>query len=253
MESGRGRLGPKISRWDIKAGVARPLLAAVFPHFCVVCGVEGRLLCDDCREVEDARVSGVFCCPMCRARTPFGTTCSGCRGKTALDGAIAVASYGRLAWRELLHAWKYEGADEAGETAAAAFARFWAERSALAKVLFGSAAIVPVPLHWYREARRGFNQAEPLAFALAAAAGARVEKRLLTRRFGWTPQAQLPSGAVRALNVASAFRLRPGTAVPPRIVLVDDVLTTGATLNVCARILKAAGAKSVWAVTLLRG
>lgn len=111
------------------------------------------------------------------------------------------------------------------------------------------ALILAVPLHAERLRQRGYNQADLLARQLGRLAGVPVGDALERQR-ATQPQIGLPVAARRE-NVAGAFRVR----VPchgQRILLVDDVATTGATLGVCAGVLKAAGAERVWAITVAR-
>ncbi len=116
------------------------------------------------------------------------------------------------------------------------------------------ARLVPVPLHPRRRRRRGFNQSEELARAvLKRIGGGRMEPLLVRPRHTRT-QTRLRRGE-RQANMLGAFRLRRGQLSDPdaRYVLLDDVFTTGATLNACARVLKAAGAKKVDIVTFCHG
>src|SRR5690606_39095563 len=112
--------------------------------------------------------------------------------------------------------------------------------------------VLAAPLHWRRRRDRGFNQAGMLAARAARAWGLPFDPIALERTKATPPQAGL-TRAERLANVRGAFRVRNPQAVAGRgIVLVDDVMTTGATLDACARALKRAGARTVTAVTLAR-
>jgi ComF family protein len=112
--------------------------------------------------------------------------------------------------------------------------------------------VLPVPLHRRRERQRGFNQAALLAERVAAVAGARLGGRNCVRVRDTAPQTGL-RGAERRKNVRGAFAVpRPEKVRGLRLLLVDDVLTTGATADSCARALLAAGAKGIWVLTLAR-
>lgn len=110
-------------------------------------------------------------------------------------------------------------------------------------------AVVPVPIHWRRRWTRGFNQAATLAKGIAARRGLRLER--LLGRARWTGTQTSLSDTDRRSNMAGAFRVR-GNVKGLRILLVDDVMTTGATAGACANVLKRAGAKSVTLLTLAR-
>lgn len=110
--------------------------------------------------------------------------------------------------------------------------------------------LVPVPLHWSRRLRRGYNQAEILAGVVARRHGLPLVRGL--RRVRATPPQQ-GDPAARRRNVRNAFAVRAvGPVAGHRLLLVDDVFTTGATLNACARALRQAGAAAVGALTLAR-
>jgi ComF family protein len=112
-------------------------------------------------------------------------------------------------------------------------------------VLSRDVVLVPVPLHPRRRRERGFNQAELLAAALGRRYGLVVASGVLVRRKDTAPQTGL-SAAARRANVAGAFAVRHRGAVAGRLlVLVDDVVTTGATARVCAALLRGAGATDV--------
>ena len=163
----------------------------------------------------------------------------------------SVGAYeGRL--RDIIHALKYDGRRSIAPRLGALM------RQAGAPVLDGVDAVVPVPLHRRRERQRGFNQADDLAQAL----GLPVLRAL--RRVTFTvPQVDLPADE-RRRNVRDAFALAsrrwwlpvPGSRLPAPaglvLVLIDDVATTGATLEACATVLMGAGAREVRALTAAR-
>jgi ComF family protein len=179
--------------------------------------------------------------PTWRANTG-DNRCRRCRRMPrAIERARAVGDYDG-ALRAILQAFKYEGRRSLAVPLAAMMCRRGAD------VLAGAWCVVPVPLHRSRRRRRGFNQASDLARRLDLP----VVHAL--RRVRATPtQTGLPA-ARRHRNVRGAFALaRGGDAIGGAIVvLVDDVSTTGATLDACARVLKEAGAREVRALTAAR-
>jgi ComF family protein len=188
------------------------------------------------------------CCRTCgdplptwRALSVAETLCPRCRRREPLVSlARAVGPYeGSL--RAIVHALKYDGRPTIARHLAARM------REAGSEVLAGADVVVAVPLHRSRERARGFNQARELARHLGLPAA-----NALVRTRRTPPQADLPA-ARRHANVRGAFAWRRGVAVRGRtIVLVDDVSTTGATLNACARPLLDAGAAEVRALTAAR-
>jgi ComF family protein len=171
--------------------------------------------------------------------------CPRCRRQRdqALDQARAAGPY-EGALRDIIHAFKYDPRP----TLAKPLAALLRAQPDVVALLDGVDAIVPVPLHPSRQRRRGFNQAETLATALAADAPV---VRALRRVRRTQPQADLPA-AQRHRNVRDAFRLSRGLVMARCVLLVDDVSTTGATLEACAQVLKAAGVVEVRAVTVGR-
>jgi len=125
--------------------------------------------------------------------------------------------------------------------------RLWA--SIVSVNIPANATLVPLPMHPKKRRARGFDQAEVLAAALAAATGAKLAP-ILERTQNTPPQSGLHPRQ-RAENVRGAFRIKPGVDVKGQnYILIDDIYTTGASLNECARILKAGGAVEVTAMTL---
>jgi ComF family protein len=145
----------------------------------------------------------------------------------------------------VLHAFKFGRHDFLAAPLAELLAETLAERGDLA-----FDAVVPVPMHRAKERRRGYNQAELLARALARRTRLRCEPALLSKRHDRATQSLLPRAARRA-NVRDAFAASPGTS-SQSILLVDDVTTTGETIRAAARALLAAGAARVAAVVVAK-
>ena len=167
-------------------------------------------------------------CDRCRARPPSFEVA---RSAGRYEGAL----------RTLLHAFKYRGRRALAQPLGA-----WL-RAAGASVLGDADVVVPVPLHPWRRLRRGFNQADDLAREL----GLPVWRGLRRTRHG-PPQASLPA-ARRAANVRSAFAVsRPPPSLSLIVVLIDDVMTTGETMDECGRVLREAGVVTVRGLTVAR-
>jgi ComF family protein len=173
------------------------------------------------------------------------SVCGACsRHMSPIDRARAIGEYdGTL--REIIHALKYDGR----RSLARPMATLMCARGA--EVLNDADCVVPVPLHWRREHSRGFNQARELSRYI----GLPVVEALVRTRYT-RPQIELAAER-RRTNVAGAFRRRLGWLRKPsirakKVVLVDDVSTTGATLEACARVLKEEGVSDVYALTAAR-
>jgi predicted amidophosphoribosyltransferase len=219
--------------------VARALLAVVLPERCLACGRGEELLCPACR--AGLLVLRGALCGRCGAPTAWPVErCGECAGRR-LSFASARAAIGYdAAGRTLVSAWKERGIGRvavlAAELVAAAVPRPAVE------------ALTFVPGEGDRVGWRGVNTAEALARALRARWDLPVE-RLLDRTRRVRPQRGLTKAERRA-NIRAAFRSRG--AAPRTVCLVDDVYTTGATVSVAARALKAAGARRVHVVTFAR-
>jgi ComF family protein len=178
-------------------------------------------------------------------RFPLDETgrCALCR--LGLQGFDAVYSYGSYegTLRELVHLFKYGGV----RPLAGPFGRLLVQ--ALPRETSFD-VIVPMPLHWLKQWQRGFNQADLLAREIGKKWGVPV-RNVIRRKRATSPQAGL-TNAKRRANVRGAFRMRGGDLQGQRVLLVDDVVTTGATASACARVLKRAGAAHVALLALAR-
>ncbi|MFH0905390.1 MAG: ComF family protein [bacterium] len=216
----------------VKEGIA--------PSRCAGCGVVGSWLCESCAgEILWLRQQN---CYRCGRLTDGGRTCDNCRRRGALTGVVVAAHFEMGPVRELVHQFKYNGAIE--------LAPILGEMLALAARDNNlSGAVVPVPLHRKRQRDRGFNQAELLAKHVAGHLGLPY-CNILRRVKPTITQTEL-SRPDRMLNVSNAF-ICAGSA-PKEIILIDDVMTTGATLQECAKVLRGAGVKKVQGLVVARG
>lgn len=183
----------------------------------------------------------------------LGRTCPKCRSKTALYQVLSAVHFSDGPVREALHWIKYHGRGELLQQ----FAGYVNEHAQIQAVLSENALnpnllIVPVPLHRRRQFWRGFNQSELIATAIAKKYHRHITKSALRRRLFSHSQIGLPK-LRRAENVHDAFDVSDGGLVKGKtVILVDDIVTTGATLSACAYVLKKAGAKRVIAIVLAR-
>ncbi len=222
-------------------GIALDLL---FPKRCIGCGKEGAFICYSCCN-SLPRVMPPLC-PRCGKPQPSGILCSSCVGWAAkidgirspfrFDGVVRLAIY-QLKYRNL--------------RALAAFLAQLLNSYLIANPVPGE-VLVPVPLHPKRLRERGYNQSSLLAKELSKLTSLPVVDDCLIRQRHTPPQARTSTVNERLSNVTDAFACRNQKLKNKRVVLIDDVATSGATLNACATALKAAGATSVWGLVLAR-
>lgn len=210
------------------------LLELVLPPACAGCGRPRGLLCDGCRSRLVAPSS-----PLDRFLAPDAGVVIG----HSLSLALAAFAYeGPI--RRALAALKYTGAARLAPILASASASRLAELVAIS----GDAALVPIPVHRDRLGERGYNQADLLAIALGRSVG-RPVLSCLERRRPTTKQHRLNRSA-RLVNLRGAFG---ATLAPPAIaILVDDIITTTATLEACASVLRGAGCGTVYGFAIAR-
>lgn len=229
---------------------SRSLLHGLFPPSCYLCLDPGQPpafeLCEGC---EGDLPTNHPACPGCAvAAAEPGARCAACRARPRTFDAAFVPYRYEFPLAELIHRFKYRGQLALSRILGTLLARRLGERGR------GRVdAILPVPLHPAREARRGYNQARELAVFVADALQLPLHDQLARRIRNTEEQAALPA-IVRATNVRGAFEVR-STAPPQRVAIVDDVLTTGATVEELARALRAAGCRhiEVWAVARAAG
>jgi ComF family protein len=228
-----------------KPGFARVFdraLDLVFPPRCVSCDAFGSFICARCR-ADMVRADGPRCltCWM-PLQIPI---CRRCRSHPlALTGVRSAFVY-EAAARDAVLALKFRGLSAIAPLMARSMA------DCLIEWNLPVASIVPVPLAGHRRRLRGYNQSDLLARELSRLTSLRLEPRALVRRRSTTPQARQPSEDARRISVFNVFA--PGRRIPAGgVLLIDDVITTGATLDACARVLKNEGVEAVFALTFAR-
>lgn len=213
----------------------------LWPARCLGCRITRTWWCEEC----DGRVVEVRqrTCPKCNRLEPTGRYCPACRKSTALTGIFAGA-YFREPLVAAVHGLKYRSA----KVLTPHLAKYLV--GAVAPGRFQRALVVPIPLHPRKLARRGHNQADLLAAAFSKETGLATNHDLCRVR---DTRSQTGLGRVgRAANVEGAFAWRGQSLAGRQVLLVDDVLTTGATLNSAAAALRAAGAREVWGLVVAK-
>lgn len=234
-------------RWGLEV-LAKGLGSMLFASPCSICGADDGPFCASCR--EEILDSGTQCPRCALSAGPWADLrrgCSECRGRSlGYDAAIALGPYQGPIREVCLHMKRFQNA--------------WIARwsvdllvEARGDLLRNAAAdlVVAVPLHWRKRLQRGYNQSEALARALSSRLGIARAQPLV--RVSATPRLASLGRRKRAEVMKEAFKTRRWSGVEGKaVMLVDDILTTGATCGAAARALKRAGAKRVIAVVLGR-
>ena len=221
---------------------AGPLLDLIFPRTCAGCGREGGYLCDEC-EAAIPRLEP----PLCRlCSTPSRSSlCAWCKTANQPFNGITAPYRWTGVVQELVYALKYRNVRASAPRLAKPMSVHLMDRAITADV------IVPVPLHPSRERERGYNQSELLAHGISKTTGIPMANGVLARTRNTPPQVSMSTPEERRRNVVGAFEC-VGDVTGKHVLLVDDVVTTGATVAECAAQLRQAGPASVWVLSLGR-
>jgi len=233
----------------------KPLLAdlktfaldTLFPISCVSCGEEGSFICVDCKmslkALEHQR------CIVCQKQAVFGLTHAGCQTPHGADGLISFYDYHDKKVAQIIIDGKYKFIHALYKTLAAMILPKL--QNDFSHFLTTPLALTPIPLHSSRQRWRGFNQAGILAQELSVNLNLPIAD-VLQREKTTKTQKDLKKDE-RSRNVAGAFALKKGADIRGKnIILIDDVTTTGATLQEAAKVLKRNGAAKVICLTVAR-
>lgn len=227
------------------------LLSIFFPKFCFLCQKEGTYLCEDCQATIE--ISEHFYC-LCKEpiRLPQAGKCLKCSTK-ALNGLYFGTNYQKSLIKELIQNFKYEPFVRELKEVLSGFITTHFDISGVDKNSFSDSLLIPIPLDRKRIRWRGFNQAEEISKELSVALGTPLIKDVLFKIKTTLPQAEL-SGLAREENIKRAFVVKnPEKIKGKKILLVDDVYTSGATMEEAAQVLKKEAAKEVWGIAVARG
>jgi ComF family protein len=232
----------------------RSLLNLLYPPLCLACRVptsEPIALCAECwKRITFFDVPVCACCGLAFEIDPGADTlCASCLASPpAFDLARAAITYDEGSKNGIL------ALKRADRLEFAHLFAVWLKRAGQ-RLLEEADVIVPVPLYRWRLWARRYNQSAVLAQRLSQLSGKRFDPFALIRTRSTPSQGQMPSAKARVRNVRGAFKVPPGgicSILGRRVLLVDDVLTTGATIQACARALKRAGAEKVLVLTIAR-
>ncbi len=227
--------------------ITQRLLDLIFPPQCILCKRGGSTLCSTCQLT--LHPTPVARCQHCHTVLQAKDICRQCQQHPLLLSGLRAFSIYQGPLRTCIHALKYEGNRRLAEPLGQLLAETYTNSKLQADVL------LPVPLHPERLRERGYNQSALLARTCAIQLGIPYREDLLIRQRATTPQVGL-SFQERLRNVSGAFQpalaFTTGAFARRRILIIDDVCTTGATIEACAAPLFAAGARSVWGLVLAR-
>lgn len=213
------------------------LFELIAPDECMICGQEGLCLCRDCSHL--ALHNKKPACVLCNALNNDNKTCNRCKAKTNLNGASIAYRYEGVV-KDLIHSMKYENRRS--------IARYFTNKLPNPN-LKGDLVVTFVPSDGKTRRYRGFDQAELLAKGYAQFYGLELHKLLMRtahkKQVGQKRQQRFAS-------VEGNFQPRSTLGAGKTVILIDDVVTTGATLSECAKVLHRSGVKKIWAVAIAK-
>lgn len=220
----------------------RIALDLLFPQWCIGCGREGNYICDSCRQALPRILPPI--CPRCGKPQSDGMLCPACGdGSSGIDGIRSPFLFDGVI-RQAVHELKYRNIRALVEPMGELLFDYILENPVPGEVL------VPVPLHRKRLRERGYNQSALLAKQMGKLTGMAVVDDCLIRRLHTPPQARTTNIEERRTNVTNAFSCSGRELEGKQVILIDDVTTSGTTLNICAETLKESGATSVWGLVM---
>lgn len=235
------------------------ILDCLFPIYCPKCDIfiqtdTGFFACKNC--LKELELNSSLYCPACLKKLPNDSKtvfqkCS-CNKKLSLDFFGFAVDYQDILIKKLIHNFKYRFAKKINFTLAYVLS-IYLEKSIPIKEMIKDWLIIPIPLHKSRKNWRGFNQSEEIAKIIGEKYNLKIATDNLIRIKKTPPQAEIEDWQTRKKNISLAFAIKNPTEIKDKnIILIDDVRSSGATLEESARLLKSAGVKKIIGLTVAR-
>ncbi len=233
------------------------ILDLIFPRFCLGCEKEiaskqSVLVCDAC--FDKIILNSSVQCHICGLRNTKGT-CKRCRKKTPLKGLFAASQYQNPILKEMIHRFKYQSIESLKKPLAELIINYLKKENLTDKFREASGfVLVPIPLTLRRKMNRGFNQSELLAKEIGKFLNCPVINLLKRKKF-ISPQVEISDWQKRKENITGAFALNDKLQMTnyKKVILIDDVATSGATLEEAATVLNQAGIKEIYGLVVAKG
>jgi len=220
------------SIWDI-----------IFPKRCINCKKEGSFLCEDCLSLIPINPFEYCLCEKLEKRNK----CENCKNRY-LDKILSATDFNNKIIREAIHKFKYSFIEELSIPLSFIILNHLQNIDCQ---IDNSFVVIPVPMHDKKKRRRGFNQSEEIAKLISEATSLPFSTTLVKTK-ETKPQMEL-NKAERIENIKNCFAIKNKKEIENKtIILLDDVYTTGTTMEQCAKVLKENGAKEVWGLTIAR-
>lgn len=258
--------------------ITASILDTIFPKICLSCGCEGHYICREC--FVKIPIKNDFHCLICGRRSPTGKKCFNCESQ--LSGLFVASDWNNMLIRRLIYEYKYRFVKELSKPLAEIIIKFInqnfkielmngnkkteskiqsinidKQNNKIQKIDWQKTILIPVPLHKRRLIWRGFNQSELITDIIAEYLKVPVIKNLIFRKLNTMPQMKIKNNAQRQNNIINAFatnKLFDGNLIKGKvIILIDDVCTTSATINECAKSIKYLKPKAIWGLVIARG
>ena len=228
------------------------ILDAIFPQSCVQCDREGKCLCSDCFNLID--ILEYQFCPVCGKRVIGQNVCKGCVKKTNLDGIFSASPYSDFLVKKAIVRLKYEPylKNLSKTLADLIITHFYLLHNNHIRGILQDSILIPVPISKDKMKIRNFNQAKEIARELSMKLQLPLFSDVLLKTKSTPQQVGLPLWK-RKKNIKNAFVIfNSNKIISKKILLIDDVFTTGSTVEECAKTLKDAGAREVYAIVAAR-